>query len=335
VEPYDNSEMMLYDMDCYGVDWGIILPSFTGTRNEMVAQIVKNHPNRFRGCCMATDLRLKCERGEAEWTIEAAIAEVDAALKTGNFVGIGEFAPGGMGVKRDPPTFRQRLDEFRAIAEVAHKYDVPFDFHEYSGRYWGAGPYAGYAALGRAMAEYPDVKIVIKHAGVSAGTTRGGIEEDLRRACSVAGDNVYMETGYMPAEYYEIPLKDPNIGATQLIWGGGDTGSSVWSKHMTQPGARFRTPYAIGPQRHVVSPLPYQTDFYGWCTHQIHRLKDLNLATQDEINLIVGGNAAKIYKLPVPMDRMFMCGRADVKGIHWQDDIPYIPKEQIQPRDTT
>jgi hypothetical protein len=31
----DNSDWQLFDMDAYGIDMGILLPSFTGTTNEM------------------------------------------------------------------------------------------------------------------------------------------------------------------------------------------------------------------------------------------------------------------------------------------------------------
>jgi hypothetical protein len=52
--------------------------------------------------------------------------------------------------------------------------------------------------------------------------------------------------------------------------------------------------------------------------------------TQDEINLILGGNAAKVYRLPVPFERMFPEGRPDLWGIYWKKSIPFIPKDQVQ-----
>ena len=65
--------------------------------------------------------------------------------------------------------------------------------------------------------------------------------------------------------------------------------------------------------------------------HQIRKLKEW--VTQDEINLILGGNAAKIFKLPVPYERMFLSGRPDVFGIYWDESVPYIPDEQIINKD--
>ena len=38
----------------------------------------------------------------------------------------------------------------------------------------------------------------------------------------------------------------------------------------------------------------------------------MELCTQDEINLIVGGNAARLYKLPVPKNCSFAANRPDL-----------------------
>ncbi len=47
VVPSDNSELALLDMDAYGIDMGVLLPSFTGTTNELHAEIVRKHPDPF------------------------------------------------------------------------------------------------------------------------------------------------------------------------------------------------------------------------------------------------------------------------------------------------
>jgi hypothetical protein len=72
---------------------------------------------------------------------------------------------------------------------------------------------------------------------------------------------------------------------------------------------------------------PYQTDWWEWMSYEISKLKQW--IGQDEINFILGVNAAKIYKLSVPYERMFLCGRPDVFGIGWEESIPYIPREQV------
>ena len=75
-------------------------------------------------------------------------------------------------------------------------------------------------------------------------------------------------------------------------------------------------------------PVPeYQPDWWGWEVHQIEKLK--NWYSQDEINLIVGGNAAKLFKLPVPYERMFLCGRPDINGVGYEKTVPFIPINQV------
>jgi predicted TIM-barrel fold metal-dependent hydrolase len=318
VVPSDNSDWALFDMDAYGIDMGILLPSFTGTTNEMHAEIVKKHPTRFRSCCMDTTHRIKVARGEEKWNIETAIKEIDEAV-TNNpdvFVGIGEFAPGSMGVIRKPPSYEQRLEEWCAIAELAIKHDLVAHFHEY-GMQSGMSikPSEAYDVLAMVCARYPECKILINHGG-------GQREEEIREALRLAGSfpNLYYETGYWKAEHYEMAIWDANIGPSRLVWGGGDTGSRIWMHHRLRPGAKYLPEHQIfynkmtWPAENEPKELPYQPDWYGWATHQIHRLKDLNLATQDQINLIVGGNAARIYNLPTPkpMNEMFAHGRLDL-----------------------
>ncbi|MGA2466829.1 MAG: hypothetical protein ABSH06_21075 [Thermodesulfobacteriota bacterium] len=68
IKTYDNSDRLLYDMDCCGVDMAIIMPASKETQD-------------------------KAMRGEIEWTIQEPASEIDRLLSTGKFVGIGEGIP--------------------------------------------------------------------------------------------------------------------------------------------------------------------------------------------------------------------------------------------------
>jgi predicted TIM-barrel fold metal-dependent hydrolase len=319
VVPADNSDFAIFDMDAYGIDMGILLPSSTGTTNEMHAAMVRKYPDRFRSCCMDTTLRMKCTRGEAEWTIEEAVREIDEVVTNnpGVFVGIGELAPGSMSWFRKPQSYEQRIEEWAQIAEVAIKHDLVVHFHEYETVQVPTGikRCEAYDVLAVTCAHYPQLKVLINHGG-------GQREEEIREGVRMASyyPNIYLETGYWKAEHYELAILDQNVTCTRLIWGGGDTGSRMWMHHALRPGAKYLNEHQIfynrmtWPTDGALKELSYQPDWYGWATHQIHRLKDLNLATQDQINLIVGGNAARIYNLPTPMpyDQMFAHGRPDL-----------------------
>ncbi|MCK4953514.1 amidohydrolase family protein, partial [Candidatus Bathyarchaeota archaeon] len=271
---YDNSALTLYDMDRYGVDMCVLKPSWPGTTNEMQVMLVDKYPDKFAACCSDQTLRNKCAKGEAEWTIEAAVEEVDAALKTGKFVDIGEFVPRNFALKK-MYTLRERLDEFRVFMDLAAKYDVAIDFHEYGTRQG----YDGYALLSRLSGEYPNVSIICMHGGYGAGYTGG---PDLIRKSTTAASrgSVYLETGSWPAAYFEIPLKDPNVGATQLIWGH-DYGN-VPQYVTANLGPNYHPPSSAIFSRKWPFVPTYQTDFWGWSLHQIRKIKDW--VTQDEIN---------------------------------------------------
>lgn len=312
VEPADNSDMILFDMDVYGIDMGILLPSFTGTTNEMYHYCCERHPKRFRTCAGDSQTRIRAAHGVKEWNLSDSLEELDGILSSDPefYIGIGEFSPGCMGVVRDSCTMLQRYEEYCAIAELAIAHDVPVFFHDYQDPTGLSRPEA-FQVLNKTLAKYPDFKVVIPHGG-------GDTVAEIKEACLVASraPHVYLETGYWRAEYYEIALKDPQLGASRLIWGGGDTGSRLWYPQATRPGARYLEPAKVWYNRNNwvgdKREADYQPDFYGWPIRQIGRLIDLDLCTQDEINLIVGGNAARLYKLPVPELCTFACNRPDI-----------------------
>jgi len=71
-EPYDNSARLLYHMERYGVDMCVIQPAFSMS-NELNAQIVEKHPDKFIAFCSDTETQRKAWQGEQKWTIEAAL----------------------------------------------------------------------------------------------------------------------------------------------------------------------------------------------------------------------------------------------------------------------
>lgn len=317
VEVYDNSGLALYDMDRYGVDMVLLKPSVPGTTNEFQAGLVKKYPDKFRAFCADQTLRLKIARGEATWSLQAAAEEVEAALKTGNFIGIGEFVPKDLDPRRIY-TFEERLKEYRVFMELARTYGVSVDFHDTTMNYeWDP-----WALLSRISAEFPDVPIVFCHSGYSIGAYATG-STIVRKACAVAGRavgrgarNIHLECGNWPAEYFKYALQDPNVGAQQLLWGS-DYGH-VPQYIVMNPGGD--PPSYITSMRYWPKVPTYQADFWSWELHQIDKLRDW--ISPDAINLILGGNAVRLWDLPVPHTRMFMSGRPDVWGVEWRDSVP-------------
>lgn len=304
IEAYDNSARLIYDMDCYGVDMCIIEPAF-GMTNENNLDQVERYPERFAANCNAKRTRDLAAAGEIEWTIEAALEELEGYLKTGKFVGIGEGMPIG-GVMRGDGKYPRFLDELTIVrnmmmvADLARSYNVPVRYHCGLNVGYESAYHANPANFNPLWAHdlavtFPDVPIILEHAGIE-----GWWWEQLYEGClhvAASHRNVFLETGRWWTDLYYKPLADPNIGAEKLIWGC-DWGASL--PIHTQLG---RYPQSYTEQTHKEGIVRHQVDIWGWSLKQLQRLD----IAQDDLNLILGGNAVRIYNLRTPggLTRMF------------------------------
>ena len=306
IEAYDNSDRILYFMDRYNIDVAVLKSSF-GMTNEINVEIIKKHPDRFAAFCTDMKTQQKCRRGEEPWSIEAAVREIDECLSSGNFVGIGEGFPRDRDPKQKRISWDERFDQICQIMELARKYKVVASYH--------TGFTSGYAAepelamrqgrcdddranpmlAHRVASAYPDVPIILAHAGIEGSSYN---TEYYEKCLNVAAShhNIYLETGQWWAELYEKPLKDPNIGAEKLIWGtdmGAASTAQIW-----MPGCVPETCCA----QNINSGVPaHQIDIYGWSLRELGRLN----IPQDDLNLILGGNAVRILGIKTPFTRLF------------------------------
>jgi predicted TIM-barrel fold metal-dependent hydrolase len=297
--PYDNSTRLLYDMKMYSVDMCIIRPAMTfGMSNELNVQLVEKYPDQFAALCTPRETFEKALRGEIEWTIEEACKELDALLSTGKYVGIGEGMPIDplilTGAKRQISQ-TERMEQMLKAMEVARKHKVPIYIH--------TGHTMGYVlrvsetlhplwAHDLASA-FPDVPLIFDHGGIQGWWWEHFTDECLHVAAS--HDNVYLETGYWWTDLYYKALLDPNMGPEKLLWGT-DWGASI--PIYAQPG---RKPPSYPVQLRKEGVVTHQVDCWGWSLKQLDRLD----ISQDDLNLILGGNAIRLFKLKFPLTRMF------------------------------
>jgi len=328
VEVVDNSGLALWDMEAYGVDMMILYPSMVGTTNESQLKLCEKYPDKFRAFCSDQNTRLEAHRGGKPWTLERAADEIETCLKTGKYVGIGEHMPRDY-AKETYFTMEERYQDTKVFMDLARKYNVPISYHDCCGGPWAFDPWT---LLARFIIEYPDVKIIINHGGHSIGAYAND-DWKIRKTLNCAGmyatrgeSNVYLEVGTWTAEMMQLAMEDPNVGPTQLLWGG-DYGHVP--QYLTVDTRRKgKMPVAFCTAMKRFRPVPdYHTDWWGWQVNEITKLKDWY--SQDEINLILGGNAAKIFRLPVPYERMFLCGRPDINGVDFEKSVPFIPIEQV------
>ncbi len=305
-EVYDNSDRMLYHMDRYQVDVCVLLPAFAMT-NEINLEIVKKHPDRFVAMCSAMETHHKSERGEAEWTLEAAAKEVEQLLETGMFVGIGEGTPVSRHPNRKELSWEERFDQICVFMELARKYKVVAEFHTgFPSGYGGSKNSAriqGHYQIDRANPllchqvanAYPDVPIIMCHAGIEGSGYYTRYYEDCLNVAA-SHHNVYLETGMWWAELYEKALKDPSIGAERLVWGT-DWGASS-TPQMWMPGCQ---PESFCSQNINLGPPSHQVDIWGWSLRELGKLN----IPQDDLNLILGGNAVRLMGIKTPCSRLF------------------------------
>ncbi|MER7182323.1 amidohydrolase family protein [Streptomyces hyaluromycini] len=307
METYDNSERLLWDMGNYDIDMCVLLPAF-GMSDALNAELVERHPDRFVAECGATDYRKACIAGEVEWSIKGACEALDKLLATGTYRGVGEAAPympvlpDGADPREGMVSSDEAVRNMMAMCDVVKQYDgVIFRTHsgcamgyELGYHFGSLGPTNYNILLVHDLATaYPEVPIVINHGGIQAHWSEIFYDQCLQVAA--AHDNVYLETGLWWSELYDKAVADPNIGPEKLIFGT-DWGASIGchSQPFGQPSSYFVQDRRSGPIRH-------QADYWGWGLRELTRVR----MAQDDMNLILGGNAARLYKLQTPFSRIF------------------------------
>ena len=303
VNTYSNADRLLYHMDRYGVDVCVIMPAFAMT-NEIDKEIVKKHPDRFVALVWDVETKRNATEGKAPWTLKGALEEVERELDTGMYVGIGEGIPGRGG--RDK-TWSERFEEICQFMELARKYKVIVTYHSgfptgYAGGQGLASVQGHYEndhanpfLVGEVAAAYPDVNIILEHAGIEGTGYRTDIYEQCL-AVARSHHNVYLECGQWWAELYEKPLKDPNLGCERLVWGTDWGAASTPQSWM--PGC---VPETFCDQNINIGLPAHQIDIFGWALREVGRLN----IPQDDLNMILGGNACRIMNIKTPYTRLF------------------------------
>jgi predicted TIM-barrel fold metal-dependent hydrolase len=304
MDAYDNSPRLIYDMECYGVDMCVLEPAF-GMTNEINMEQKRKNPDKFVLNCWPRNYQKKVMAGEVEWTIEGFCQELEDMLKTGEYVGVGEAVIQAM-VRKPDSKYPEYLDERTIIKynmmvlDVCRKYKVPFRYHTglpggYSIAYHGSPTTFNPLWAHTLAVAYPDVPIILEHAGIEGGWWEHFYEQCLHVAAG--HKNIYLECGRFWTELYYKALTDPSVGAEKLIWGT-DWGASLplYSNTGRYPSVYTRQNLKEGIPRH-------QPDIWGWSLRQLAKLE----ISQDDLNLILGGNAVRLYNLRTPggLTRMF------------------------------
>lgn len=298
---YDVSDRVLYDMERYGVDMALLL-AFFGMTNEMNKEMIDEHPDKFIAAAYPQRTKKEAMR-TGEWTIDDAIDEVEYWLDQDGFKLIGESIPNNPTLD-EPMTWEERREEVLQWFAIADKHDVPIRWHTgilsgYGGtRTWNYYPDWKNPLLAQEiLMEYPDVPVIFDHGGMQGHW----IEEYVDNCCQVAAsfDNVYLEIGLYWADLLNKPLNDPNIGPEQLLWG------TDWGASIVEHSQPHDYPPMYWDQIKDRGLPAHQVDYWGSSFRQLLKYSlEYNLP-QDDLNLILGGNACRLLDIEPPEKRLF------------------------------
>ncbi len=276
-QPWDNAHRLLFDMERNRVDIASLNSAFN-MRNEMICEQVRKNPTKFIGLAGFPETLRKYYTGESQFSEKAAAEELDQWLEKPEFVGAGELF-----LFPDPNLHTGWEENFRKlipIMDVIKKHEKPVLFH--TG--WIKYPVARLKAVDPGLIDelacmYPTVHIIIGHMGVQAGWYQTFPEIALM--VSARHDNVFLETSQATSEQIHRAYIDPHIGPSKILYGS-DYGTSISYSRINE-----RT-YAT-----THYPPKYLPDHFGWNLRQV-QLIDM---PEDDRNLILGLNAAKVFKL--------------------------------------
>ena len=330
----DPEKMLLHHMDKYGVDV-CVLKSHAGqyahgyaNKNELIQGMVKRHPDRFVALCCDVETQNKEASGEQEWNIDNAVKELDDLLSTGLYAGIGEGFPRSRNTRKKLVSWDQRLEEICKVAELCRKYKKPL--------HWITGASIGSARWNsditrnithpehfenaspmlaiEVAAWYPDVPIILSHGGIEGSAYFTQYYEQCLYVAA-AHRNVYLDCGQWWAELYDKPLLDVNIGPSKILWGTGWGQPNLSQQRM--PGQVPETftvtnlaEAGYGPAYHRGSQ--HTINIWGWSLSQLGRLN----IPQDDLDLIMGGNAVQLFDIKTPLPKEFLFKKANYEYLN-------------------
>jgi predicted TIM-barrel fold metal-dependent hydrolase len=198
---------LLVEMDRFDIEKSLIMRGALATPNDDLAAAVEAHPDRliaFASWGLA-EIDLDPPRESA-----AALEELDRALGSPAFVGVGEVSlPRRFAPHLDPPA---AAEAFRPVLEVCRRHQCPIMFHT-----GDAGPSNQYAYRDPALLEpliaaFPDVPFMVGHIG---GHDREYFQHAM--ALATAYSNVHLTASVTEPAFVREAVD--RVGAGRVIFG--------------------------------------------------------------------------------------------------------------------
>ncbi len=217
--------------------------------------------------------RLSVQGAEIEMTPAEVATLYETQIKKYGARFIGETAGH---LTRDFVRSKYSMKDLTPIIDVLLKYDVPIQVHtgwsptgsardkNVTANYQTGADWA--EVMGKFMANFPEVKVILAHMGGQFGDTDGW--EAIRLLYSF--DNAYCDTAKAPAFIIEAAVK--GIGAERVMFG------SDWNR----------------PELKEYGPYFYRSAYQHW--HNLNAVADADM-TEDQRDWVLYKSAHKLLKL--------------------------------------
>lgn len=221
---YDNSHHLLERMDRYGVTHAVVQPTSGNVTNDLVAEAVRAHPDRFVGLCGVG--KLQRALGYADDPAESradAVAEAERCLTELGLVGVGEVSVRAITREQHPERIAA---DFAPLMAVLARFGAPIQLPTAWTQYAGGLMYGDPLWVDELAARNPTVPIVLTKMGRS-------IQHLFDNALVVAlrNDNVYFDTvGTTPAH---LRRAVDELGSDRIMFG--TDWSATW-RWVREPG---------------------------------------------------------------------------------------------------
>jgi predicted TIM-barrel fold metal-dependent hydrolase len=258
-DPIDNSDLLIADMDEFGIDLALVQARPGAVTNDQVAESVRRHPDRLFGLMrIGHDQEAAYEYLEDPGPVrEAAGDQVKHCIEDLGMKGLGEIFIRALTAEVDPEKIGKDLVP---MMDAVQKYKVPVQFPTAWTQFPGGLFYGNPIWADEVACRYPDVPIILTKMGRSLIT--------YYEACltvAMRNENVYFDVVGTNAEHLRHALD--NIGSERILFG--SDWSATWSC--------------------VRDPAPLYT-------MRLKVLDDAN-CTEEERENILWRNTARLFKL--------------------------------------
>lgn len=278
-------------MDEHGIDQCLAIPaqglSIPPIENPMLLKMAEAFPDRIAGIMVAFT-----QPQDKPWEYDpgAAAQEIEGYLKHPVVKGLGELALESLGFMGE---WSQVWPRLRPVFDVLAEHNAPCLFHTGAAPHFAPPGQQGRVRSRRSLyfsnpaliddiaEEYPDVPLIIGHAGIQ-GFFYYGSYADMALTVAARHPNVYIETSSVPCEVLLKCVEDPAIGPEKLIFG---TDTPAFYGYYKSPsrGEYYPSYGKTGPGE--VMPDHYPVDMAN-----IERLPITDLQRQ----MIMGGTIARL-----------------------------------------